>query len=161
MSFNKQEQKMRAEQFAKQAQANGAKASTPQVVPISQSEKKTCGNCTKCKCRTRPKTKSRLKPYFAESFKNDIGQEVNVGDTVISVASGYNHSTKVRKGVYMGVRKDLRGRISTVVVLSELETSVWYKNGKKLARWSSGAEHRKELVQKVSAYPGRRVYKVA
>lgn len=161
MTFNKQDQKMRALQFAEQAEANGAKVPVPQVVPVSKTEKKSCGNCAKCKCDTKPKSKRRLKPYFAETFKNNIGQEVNVGDQVVVVATGYSHSVKVRKGVYMGFRKDQRGRTSSVVVLAEMAVPAWYKNGKKLTRWISGAEHRMELAQKVSAYPSLRVYKIA
>ena len=36
-------------------------------------------------------------------WKNDIGQEINPGDRVITVATGYSHQIKVREGTFAGV----------------------------------------------------------
>ena len=39
-------------------------------------------------------------------FKNDIGQEINPGDSVVIVTSGYNHSVNTAKGTYLGKTGD-------------------------------------------------------
>jgi hypothetical protein len=43
------------------------------------------------------------------SFKNDIGQEINPGDPVVIVTTGYGHNVNTYAGTYLGMHKNGKG----------------------------------------------------
>ena len=47
--------------------------------------------------------------FYAEDYTNSLGQTVKPGDDVVIVTSAYK-STRIRKGKFLGVRKDSTGR---------------------------------------------------
>lgn len=178
MSFNKSDQAKRAAEFAKSQLAQGAKPVPKAVIPVSvptqvaqtvrkemlelqdrlaASKKSKCGNCGKCKCPKKP----RLKPYQALPFKNSIGQLLDVGDKVICVAEGYNHSISVKTGTYVGYREGYRGTVSTILVEVLEKQHAWVVNGKRFNSVTPGAKYSEITVSRVRAYPGKRVYAVA
>lgn len=84
-------------------------------------------------------------------FTNEFGQEIQPGDTVVMVASGYNHSVRIRRGTYVGLREDRRGDVESVVV--KYPTTV--------TRWASDYKsHWKEDVVKQTTLPLMRIYKL-
>lgn len=47
-----------------------------------------------------------------EPFTNEFGQVINPGDEVIFAATGWNKKVKMHKGVFGGVRYDIRTRLN-------------------------------------------------
>lgn len=43
------------------------------------------------------------------SFKNNIGQEINPGDPVVIVTTGYGHQVSTYGGTYLGMHKNGKG----------------------------------------------------
>jgi hypothetical protein len=43
------------------------------------------------------------------SFKNNIGQEINPGDPIVIVTTGYGHQVSTCGGTYLGMHKNGRG----------------------------------------------------
>ena len=57
-------------------------------------------------------------PYDRVPFTNEFGQVIQPDSPVVYAASGFNHSTKIRKGVYLG-SKSVNGRVTSVSVISD------------------------------------------
>jgi hypothetical protein len=47
--------------------------------------------------------RERVNKFSAESFTNSIGQNLNPGDKVVAVTTGYGHNVSVFEGVFEGV----------------------------------------------------------
>jgi hypothetical protein len=78
--------------------------------------------------------------YLEIPFTNELGQTIQPGQEVIAVTSGYSHAIKINKATFLGVRKDDRDRVTTVVVHGAVRN---YR--------STGTPKRRSL-------PGRRIY---
>lgn len=96
--------------------------------------------------------------YSAESFTNHLGQTIQVGQKVICVTQGYNHSTKVSFGQYLGLRRDSRGNVRNVVVNRTIEKNGYQLNGKP-ARWNTpGGSYAKFTFTGKTSLPSKRIY---
>ena len=91
-------------------------------------------------------------------FTNSLGQVINPGDDVLSIASGRGHYISMRRGTYLGV---VNGSPSVLV-----EVRQWgYWQGDKNVGYSKGyklglkGEHR--AVKRRSTLPLGRVFKLA
>jgi hypothetical protein len=100
-------------------------------------------------------SKSKL---IAQTWTNSIGQTINPGDKVLSIATGYSHSTKVREGVFLGT---VNGNPSVTVKDSKYGywvdgKDVGYRNGVK-----QGIKGQWQPYSRRSTLPSKRVYKLA
>jgi hypothetical protein len=96
------------------------------------------------------------------SFKNSIGQVIEPGDRVITVATGYSHSVSTTPGIYLGLTGQ---QTDTPVVLVDDTCWGYYDKDGKNVGYSEGArlgikgEHR--AIKRKSVLPLGRVYKLA
>lgn len=51
--------------------------------------------------------------FFEESFTNELDQVINPGDEIVMVTTGYAHSVDIRRGTYLGVRKNGNGEVTS------------------------------------------------
>ena len=103
--------------------------------------------------------------FSEEPYKNDLDQVLQPGDDVVMVASGYAHSVEIRKGKYLGVRKNLKGLYGD----KDKVASVTCEYERKFTRYNynlpSDVRYQKENIQrgvetaKTNLYLGR-VYKI-
>ena len=96
--------------------------------------------------------------YSAEPFTNHLGQTIQPGQKIICVSQGYNHSTKVGIGEYLGLRRDSRGQVRNVVVTRTLEKYGYQVNGKPAAVRTPGASYGKYLFTGKTSLPSKRIY---
>lgn len=135
--FDKDEQRARLAQYEKDQLSKGFKQAPALNVPI-----------TKVFVKTKVAKPQKLS-YEVLPFTNHLGQVINPGDDVIMMASGYNHNTKVRKGIYLGVRMNY-GKVSSVSLSYEANVS----------KWDSVKRQRVDLGLKTvrTSLPGKRIY---
>lgn len=105
--------------------------------------------------------------FVEENYKNDLDQILVPGDEVVMVASGYAHSITIRKGTYLGVRKELDWRTKEVTddissVVCEYEATYYHYHLPYGNPDRYKAENREERTKnvKTNLYLGR-VYKLA
>lgn len=98
----------------------------------------------------------KLAPVIEAPIKGALGTEINVGDTVMVVTTGYSHRVHVSKGIYKGYiegKYNKRARIET-----EAQRNVYVKPDGTDFNWSKdydGAtwpEVRKTLTTRVEKY---------
>jgi hypothetical protein len=96
--------------------------------------------------------------YSAEPFTNHLGQVIQVGQKVICVSQGYNHTTKVSLGTYLGLRRDSRGNVRNVVVMRTIEKYGYQLNGKSASYKTPGASYGKFTHTGKTSLPSKRIY---
>jgi hypothetical protein len=96
--------------------------------------------------------------YSAEPFTNALGQTIQVGQKVICVSQGYNHTTKVGLGEYLGLRRDSRGNVRNVVVMRTIEKYGYQLNGKTATYKTPGASYAKYMTTGKTSLPSKRIY---
>lgn len=47
-----------------------------------------------------------MNKLVVKAFTNELGQEIQPGDPVVYVGSGYNHSVTIRRGTFSGVYEE-------------------------------------------------------
>lgn len=94
------------------------------------------------RARTSPAVRQPVTPKPVV-YKNDIGQEIRVGDRVITVAQGYCHSIKTRAGIFVGLSPAGSPQVRVMT-----------------KRWNSKKRVHVE-AERVSTLPAGRVYKIA
>lgn len=98
------------------------------------------------------------------SFVNHLNQEINPGDKVVVVTTGYSHRVNVREGIFIGVHKN--GGVQCEV---DSEKYDWYDKRTDVSRSYSSfnadeIEHRgirKVLFKRRTTLQLNRVYKLA
>jgi hypothetical protein len=77
-----------------------------------------------------------MNPYLDHPFTNDLGQVIQPGDKVLTIASGYCHRITVREGVLLGVRKSrgCGGKERFTPVCRVKDTSGWGSSQKHFER---------------------------
>jgi len=75
-------------------------------------------------------------------YENDIGQKVYPGDPVVVVASGYSHSVRIHRGVFIGWTE--AGQLQCRVV-----DHVWDSTAEKIVPGS-----------RIGTYPLGRIFKI-
>jgi hypothetical protein len=96
--------------------------------------------------------------YSAEPFTNSLGQTIQPGQKVICVSQGYNHTTKVGFGEYLGLRRDSRGNVRNVVVMRTIEKYGYQLNGKTATYKTAGASYAKYITTGKTSLPSKRIY---
>jgi len=96
--------------------------------------------------------------YSAEPFTNHLGQVIQPGQKIICVSQGYNHTTKVGIGEYLGLRRDSRGQVRNVVVTRTIEKYGYQLNGKPAAYKTPGASYAKYSYFGKTSLPSKRIY---
>jgi hypothetical protein len=72
-------------------------------------------------------SRDRVNTFSAESFTNMIGQNLNPGDAVVAVSTGYGHSVHTFTGIFEGVYRSPKNQIvgtrvgNIVVKYNEIE----------------------------------------
>jgi hypothetical protein len=88
-------------------------------------------------------------PLLKKPFKNEHGQVINIGDTVIAIAQGYSKRVHVRLGVYVGLREDSRGNVTSVT--ARVNVRDWkYDHIKKAGEYRT--------ISRLSTLPNQRIY---
>ena len=96
------------------------------------------------------------KSYTEVSFTNSIGQVIQPGDRVITIAQGYCHSTKVREGMYLGMVGDSPTCQVTTV------GGGWVDSQGNPCKYNAQASYERNLKStRRSTLPLGRVYKIA
>lgn len=156
--IDKEEQRRRAAQFAADQLAKGVKAPEPLKWPTNPQPRKTM--------KTQPITavqhalKTKLpRGLIAEPFTNELGQVINPGDQVVAVSQGYNHSVGVRLSTYIGLRKDAKGRVSSVSVRGVREVYAYGLNGQRVKYRTPGASYQRFNIEVTTSLPRKRIYK--
>lgn len=49
--------------------------------------------------------------FYVETYTNHLKQIIQPGDDVVMVTTGYGHSVSIRRGKFLGVRKNSKGDI--------------------------------------------------
>jgi Tfp pilus assembly protein PilP len=169
MTFDKNAQLARAHQFELEQLSKGVKKPTAAQVPapgkshyIQPYSVNPLVQVTKSIVVSPPlKTKKEPKMavnYEAEPFTNSLGQTIQPGQKVICVSQGYNHSTKVSMGEYLGLRRDSRGQVRNVVVNRTSEKFGYRLNGKPASYGTSGAKYEKFTYTGRTSLPSKRIY---
>jgi hypothetical protein len=96
--------------------------------------------------------------YSAEPFTNALGQVIQPGQKVVCVSQGYNHTTKVALGEYLGLRRDSRGNVRNVVVSRTEQKSGYQINGKPASYKTAGASYGKYTHTGKTSLPSKRIY---
>lgn len=153
--FDKNEQRRRAAQLDAERQANGLIA--PKLEPIKTH---TTQPITAVQ-QVIKKAKMKKVNYEVIPFTNDIGQVIQPGQSIVCVSQGYNHSIKVSKGVFLGVRLNSRG-VASVVVQRIMEGYGYFlPDGTKASYGKPGAKYGKGKWSSRSSLPRKRIYALA
>lgn len=96
--------------------------------------------------------------YIAEPFTNKLGQTIQVGQKVVCVSQGYNHSVNVSIGEYLGLRRDSRGQVRNVVVSRTLSKYGYQVNGKPATFRTPGATYGTYTHTGKTSLPSKRIY---
>ncbi len=93
-------------------------------------------------------------------YKNHLGQELNPGDRVVAIATGYSHAIRIREGVFVGVSPTGNPQVR----VKAKRFGYWTADGRNLGYYNRGkephvAEHRE--YERVSTLFSGRVYKLA
>lgn len=163
--FNKEDQRRRAQEFEFLQLAKGIKKPAPNAVlpaphwpgylafPMPPEVVKPVSK------KTLKVPKAKKPTYVVDQFTNDLGQTIQPGDAVIAVSQGYNHSIKVRKGTFLGVRLTSDGKVSTVVVKVQMSGYRWVDaSGRPCNYQTEGAKHGKYEYERQSSLSSKRVY---
>jgi hypothetical protein len=170
--FDKFQQRARAQEFELMMLAKGVKPPEPKPVPVTKpalaawpyhiENKPTTGHTTQPITATQHLLKQKKEPkmavtYLVEPFTNDLGQTIQPGDPVICVKQGYNHTIKISKGTYLGLRRDSRGVRNVVVHYTELKNG-YQLNGKAASYKTPGASYGKYSHTGKTSLPSKRIY---
>lgn len=144
--FDKNSQRLRAEQFAMDQLAKGVKA--PVIPPLPPKLKK----------KKVPQAPAKNLTYDPIEAVNDIGQTLKPGMKVVVVSTGYNHSIKTRVGTFKGVRKLNK---AFVVEAPYVAWSYFLKGTDTKCDWRNpNKEYRAVKGLRNTTLPGRRVYAI-
>jgi hypothetical protein len=166
MAFDKNAQRARLAEVEFQMLAKGFVKPAPAVVPVTKSPP--AWPFAQPAARPQPvaapvalKTKKEPKMavnYSAEPFTNSLGQTIQPGQKIICVSQGYNHTTKVSMGTYLGLRRDSRGGVRNVVVTRALEKYGYQLNGVSATYKTPGATYAKYIATGKTSLPSKRIY---
>lgn len=99
--------------------------------------------------------------YLIEPFTNEIGQVIQPGQRIVAVKQGYNHSIKVSGGMYLGLRRDSKGGVKSVVVRIKGEERGYFKaDGSRASYSASGASYGTRVVERQQSLPRKRIYAI-
>jgi hypothetical protein len=173
MAFDKNLQRARAAEVEFQMLAKGVQKPVLPPPPMSQKTPQawpfTPQAAVAARAQTQPITavqhrlKTKKEPkmavnYSAEPFTNSLGQTIQPGQKVICVSQGYNHTTKVALGEYLGLRRDSRGGVRNVVVSRTEQKSGYQLNGKSASYKTPGATYGKYTHTGKTSLPSKRIY---
>lgn len=103
------------------------------------------------------KTSHKRTQYSPEFFVNSLGQTINPGDEIVMIVSGYNHLVKIRKGIYLGLRKGDNGKVKSVTV--SYDEMFLAPNSES---FFSGKSIKKQLIKKqlikISTLPNKMIF---
>ncbi len=151
--FDKNEQRRRAAQLDAERQAQGLTA--PKLEPIKTFKTQPIAVAQ----QTVKKTKKVN--YEVVPFTNEIGQVIEPGQAIVCVTQGYNHSIKVSRGVFLGVRMGSRG-VASVVVQREMDGYGYFlPDGTKSSFGKPGAKFCNGKWSGQSSLPRKRIYAIA
>jgi hypothetical protein len=159
MPFDKNAQRARLAEVEFRMLAKGFKKPPPAIVPVTKIQVPN----TRLSVSSPPAQSLKKEPkmavnYSAEPFTNALGQTIQVGQKVICVSQGYNHTTKVGLGEYLGLRRDSRGNVRNVVVMRTIEKYGYQLNGKP-AKWNTpGGAYAKYITTGKTSLPSKRIY---
>lgn len=162
--FNKEDQRRRAAEFEFVQLSKGIKKPVSNPVPaphwpgiLAFPMLPVLLKPVKAKAQKVPKAKKLT--YAVEPFTNELGQVIQPGDHIIAVTQGYNHSTKVRKGIYLGLRFASKGKVSSVVVKVQTSGYRWVDASGKQCHYSGeGVKNEKYTYERQSSLPSKRIY---
>jgi Tfp pilus assembly protein PilP len=139
--FDKEAQRLRAEAFSKVKIDSGVKAPVLPAIVVK----------TKTEVKKEPKAKKLS--YEVLPFTNDLGQVIQPGQKVIAVTSGFNHSTKIALGTYLGSRS------SSVVVRVLRNKSRWVDlDGNPCTYYTPKAKYVTFKQECQASLPSKRIY---
>lgn len=167
-TFDKEAQRKRAAEFAVQAAAKAGvvlphftNTSNPIDFPkpvqqiTSAPVPATATKIVKAKRTPKPKKVT----YDVVPFTNNFGQVCYPGQKVIAVSAGYNHTTKIAIGVYLGLRTAVPAKVRSVVVRVTRKKSHWVNAaGEKCSFRDHGAKYVQKDVECQTSLPSRRIY---
>jgi hypothetical protein len=162
MAFDKNAQRARLAEVEFQMLAKGFKKPAAAVVPVTKIQVPD----TRLKVLSppvQPAVKTKKEPkmavnYSAEPFTNHLGQVIQVGQKVVCVSQGYNHTTKVSLGTYLGLRHRNGGGVRNVVVTRTEEKHGYQVNGKSASYKTPGASYGKFTHTGKTSLPSKRIY---
>lgn len=159
--FNKEDQRRRAAEFEFVQLSKGIKKPVSNPVPAPHWPGILAFPMPPAvvKPSTKKVPKAKKLTYAVEPFTNELGQTIQPGDHIIAVSQGYNHSTKVRKGIYLGVRFTSKGKVSTVVVKVQMSGYRWVDASGEPCHYSGeGVKNEKYTYERQSSLPSKRIY---
>lgn len=140
----------------KPAPSVGAWPFAVQKVPVTQGPSGT--GTAYAAVPQKPKKEPKMAvTYSVEPFTNELGQTIQPGDAVICVKQGYNHTIKISKGTYLGLRCDSRGVRNVVVHYTEMRNG-YQLNGKSASYRTPGATYGKYSHTGKTSLPSKRIY---
>lgn len=154
MPFDKEAQRARLAEVESQMLAKGFVKPPPAQVPVTAKPRFQTEPTAAVKQKKEPKM---AVTYLVEPFTNDLGQTIQPGDPVICVKQGYNHTIKISKGTYLGLRRDSRGVRNVVVHYTELKNG-YQLNGKAASYKTPGASYGKYSHTGKTSLPSKRIY---
>ena len=97
--------------------------------------------------------------YSEEAFENEFGQVIEVGSKIIAVKQGYNHTIGISQGVYLGLRRDHKGRVKNVIVKLKVNAYGYYLADGSAAKANvTNATYRMGVIERRASLPRKRIY---
>jgi hypothetical protein len=162
MAFDKNAQRARLAEVEFQMLAKGFVKPAPAQVPVTvkpvYSVAPTVQYSKSVVTIIKKKEPKMAVNYSAEPFTNHLGQTIQVGQKVICVSQGYNHTTKVSLGTYLGLRHRNGGGVRNVVVTRTEEKHGYQLNGKSSTYKTPGASYGKFTHTGKTSLPSKRIY---
>ena len=163
--FDKEEQRRRAEAFAQDQLARGAKPVSLPPIQITQPAPVAVrghGARPGLQASILAAKKAAKKPKYDQvPFENSIGQRIEPGTRVIAVAQGYSHAIRVREAVYLGLHRSPNGKVSSVVVEAEATVGGYFLPDGTKANWNTpNAKYKTYMARRKSALPAKRIYAI-
>lgn len=93
--------------------------------------------------------------FFEESFTNELDQVINPGDEIVMVTTGYAHSVDIRRGTYLGVRKNGNGEVTSTTCSYKTMENIYNYDLPWRERYKEENFTREEVTKKTNLWRGR------
>jgi Tfp pilus assembly protein PilP len=154
--FDKNAQRARAQEFELAQLSKGVQKPPALPAPVTP---KFFSVSAKPVVKVKAEPKAKKIGYLIEPFTNEFGQVIQPGDKIIAVAQGYQHSIKVRNGIYLGLRRDQNGKVSSVSIRYKVKDTKYVNAKGNTCSWRDQDAEAISFSREVgTSLPSKRIY---